>query len=170
LNTDKTLKEKFIEKKGYPIWYHKELKETTVDWVIWNLLKESFVVEIDGSKHEITFGKNRKGEINQCIRYDDIKHSNLCSYQVVEKGFKEGKWFTISNINTSDEFKADHEKRKEEYHREETKQWYIKILTNFIEDKKDLSEERRSGYLEEINNSSYEELEKLVTALFKNAK
>lgn len=143
MNTDKTLNEKFIEKKDCPIWYYKELKEVDIDYVIWNLLKETFVVEINGSKHEITFGKNRKGEIGQYIRYDDIKSSNLNSYKVVEKGFREGKWFIITDIDTSNEFKSNYMKEKFNIREKKTEQWYKKILNNAIEDDKEISIEQK---------------------------
>lgn len=167
MNNDKTLTEKFIDKKDYPIWYYKELKEVDVDYVIWSLLKETFVVEIDGSKHEITFGKNRKSEIGQCIRYDDVKNSSLTSYKVVEKGFREGKWFTISDIDTSDEFKTNYRDRKAKYEKEEMKQWYKQVLSNVVKDNKELNVEKRNNFLQQIEDSSYEELENLVSILIK---
>lgn len=169
MNTDKTLNEKFIEKKGYPIWFYKELKSVNVDYVIAYLLKYPFVVEIDGSKHEITFGHNKKENyVGQCIRYDDIKNSNLCSFEVVGKGFKEGKWFVITDTDTSDDFKAEYIKRKLEYEKEETKVWYMKILKNAIAEHKELSKGQSDKYLQELENSSYEELEDLVSKLIKN--
>ena len=128
MNTDKTLTEEFTKHNEHPIWYYKELKSVDISYVIFYLLKEPFVVDIYGSKHEVIFGKNRKGEIGQCIRYDDIENSNLCSFEVVNKGFIEGKWFVITDIDTSDDFKSEYNKRKIEYEKEETKSWYIKIL------------------------------------------
>lgn len=170
MNTNKTLNNKFIEKKDRPIWYYKELKPVDVDYVIWYLLKETFVVEIDGSKHEITFGKNKKGEIGQCIRYDDIKNSNLCSFEVVKKGFTEGKWFIITDTNTTDEFKDNYNKRKEEYEKESIKDLYKSILKSAIDYTKDLSEEQKNKYIQEIEDSSYEELKNLYKSLMKNCK
>lgn len=166
MNTEKTLNEKFTARRDYPIWYYKELNEVEVDYVIWNLLKETFVVDINGSKHEITFGKNRKDEICQCIKYDDIMYSNLTSYKVVEKGFKEGKWFTITDIDTTDEFKTNYVNRKTQYEKEETKQWYKQLLNNVVRVANDLTEEQKTGLLQSTENISYEELEGLVNTLF----
>lgn len=168
MNTDKTLNEKFLKRTDYPIWYYKELQAVGVDHVIWNLLKEPFVVEIDGAKHEITFGKNRKGEIGQCIRYDEMNKNTLTSYSVVEKGFREGKWFVITDTDTSEKSKVDYIERKTQYEREEMKKWYKKILGNVIRDNDGLSIEQSNSCLQEIENSTYEELEHLVKKLMKN--
>lgn len=170
MNTNKTLDNKFIENRERPIWYYKELKPVDVDYVIWYLLKETFVVEIDGGKHEITFGKNRKGEIGQCIKYDDIGNSSLCSFEVIKKGFREGKWFVITDTDTSDEFKDNYNKRKEEYEKESLKEMYKSILKNAIDHTKDLSQEQRTKYTREIEDSSYEDLENLFNSLMKNVK
>lgn len=159
MNTDKTLRSKFIDRKDYPIWYYKELQPVKVDYVIWNLLKEPFVVEINGSKHEITFGKNRKSEIGQCIKYDDINNSGLCSYEVVEKGFKDGQWFTITDTDTTDEFKSDYIKRKNQYEKEKMTKWFKEVLSNMIKDNEDINLGQSDILLKQIENSSYEELE-----------
>jgi hypothetical protein len=170
MNTDKTLRDNFIDHVDNPIWYYKELTETTVDYVIYSLLKETFVVEIDGSKHEITFGKNRKGEIHQCIKYNDIKKSGLCSFEVVRKGFTEGKWFAITDIDTSDEFKDDYNKRKEEHEKQELKEFYKDILLSALSHIKDLTDEDRLLQKESINSFSFEELEQLFGHLMKKLK
>jgi hypothetical protein len=170
MNTDKILNNKFIENKDHPIWYYKELKPIEVDYVIWNLLKETFVVEIEGSKHEIIFGKNRKGEIGQCIRYDDIENSNLTSYKVIEKGFKQGKWFIVTSADTSDKFKDNYNKRKEEYNQKSIENMYREILNNVINDSEKLTEEQKNEHKQDIENSSFEELEKLMNILIKGDK
>lgn len=171
MNTDKTLDDTFIKNTGHPIWYYKELKTVDIDYVIAYLLKETFVVDIDGSKHEITFGHNKKENyIGQCIIYDDIENSNLCSFEVIEKGFREGKWFIVTDKDTSDEFKNDYNKRKAEHEKNSTKEMYKSMLKNAIDFTKDLSEEQRNKYIQEIENSSYEKLEKLMNTLMKNVK
>jgi phosphoribosylformylglycinamidine (FGAM) synthase PurS component len=138
--------------------------------VIPYILKEDFVVEINGIKHEITFGKNRKGEIWQTIKYSDIENSNLRSYEVVRKGFTEGKWYTITDIDTSDEFKADYDRREEEYERNSVKEMYISILTNCINDSSKISEEDKGVYIKDLESKTYEELEELFGVLMKNTK
>ncbi|APH20872.1 TPA: hypothetical protein ACXDAY_002225 [Clostridium botulinum] len=170
MNTEETINKKFVERNEYPIWYYKELESVDVDYVIWNLLKKKFVVETEGSKHEILFGKNKDDEIGQYIRYDEIKNSNLTSYKVVERGFREGKWFIITDKNTSDEFKADYNKRKAEFKKEESKEFYRHILKNAIRSMKELSEEDRDKHMQFLDNTSYEELEKLFDTLMKNTK
>lgn len=169
MNTDKTIQDKFIKRSDKPIWYYKELEEVDVDYVIWNLLKESFVVEIDGSKHEITFGKNRKHEIGQCIKYDDIKSSNLCSFDVVRNGFRNGKWYTITSTDTSEEFKQNYDKIKEEYRRGERKRFIQEVLTDIINMQSDLNDLQKHKYTQEINDSSYEELDDLFKKLNKGS-
>ncbi|MBD5589334.1 hypothetical protein [Clostridium botulinum] len=170
IHTEETINKKFVERNEYPIWYYKELESVDVDCVIFYLLKKTFVVDIDGSKHEITFGKNNKGEIVQCIKYGDIKNSKLCSYAVIEKAFKEGKWFVITDKNTSDDFKKDYNKRKAEFKKEESKEFYRDILKNAIRGMKELSEEDKNRHMEFLDNTSYEELGKLFDSLMSNAK
>ena len=166
MNTDKTLREKFCRMNEYPIWYYKELSPVEVDYVVWNLLKEPFVVEIDGCKYEITFGKNRKHEIGQCISYKDIKKSTLSSYQVVNRGFREGKWYTISETDTTEEFKANYVKQKEEHDRQELEKFYREILIGIVEGNKKIPKEKQSSLVEEINNYTFEDLEYTIKGMF----
>ena len=166
MNTDKTLKAKFIEKKDYPIWYYNELRETTVDYVIWNLLLESFVVEVDGSKYELTFGKNRKNEIGSNTRYDDIVHTQVTC--VIDKGFREGKWYTITDVATTDEFKANYVKTKEAHVREEIRRWNMHVLTTIIKGDSSLSDDQKSVYLKQVADYTYEDLESAVFSKLKN--
>lgn len=170
MNTDKTIQDKFIKSNDKPIWYYKELEEVEVDYVIWNLLKMSFVVEIEGSKHEIIFGKNRKHEIGQYIRYDDIKGSNLCSFEVVNKGFRNGKWYIITDIDTTEDFKQNYDKTKEECNREEFKRFSREILTDVINKMDNLDNGIKHKYIKEIDNSSYEQLQELFSALCNGVK
>ena len=169
MNTDKTINEEFLKREEYPVWYYKKLEEIKVDDVIWDLLKETFVVEIEGVKHEITFGKNRKGEIGECIKYNDIKNSNLCSFEVVDKGFREGKWFRITELDTTKEFKVAYEEEKKRYDRSELEKWYREALINIVNDSKDISDKTKQIFIEEIKNISYTRLEELVKSLFKNS-
>lgn len=159
MNNDKTLRAKFIENEDYPAWYFYELKEIEVDYVIWNLLKETFIVEIDGNKHEITFGKNRKNEIGQCIKYNDIKSSGLTSYNLIQKGFKDGKWFSISNTETTEEVKEEYCKRKAQYAQDEKEKFHKGTLKRIIEGKDDMDADTKTALLLEIDNSSPEKLE-----------
>ncbi|HCL4447172.1 TPA: hypothetical protein N2D16_002777 [Clostridium botulinum] len=170
INTEETINKNFVSRNENPIWYYKELELVDVGYVIWNLLKKKFVVEIEGSKHEILFGKNKDDEIGQYIRYDDIKNSNLTSYKVIERGFKEGKWFIITDKDTSDEFKADYNKRKAEFEKEESKNFYRDVLKNALNGMKELSEEDKNKHMKFLDKASYEELENLFDSLMKNTK
>lgn len=165
MNTDKTLTQKFIERNDYPIWYYKELEPVDVDYVIMYLLTTSFVVDIKGSKHEITFGKNRKHEIGTSIRYDDIQNSSLTSYNVIEKGFRIGKWYIISDKDTTDEFKAEYNKRKEEHEKQEAEDFERGILSNFIRECKNLDKEQEQALVETLKSLSSEELNKMYKKL-----
>lgn len=163
MNTSETLRDKFA--KGIddmPIWYYKELVEVEIDYVIFNLLKTTFVVEIDGIKHEITFGKNRKHEIGQHIRYSDIKNSNLCSFEVINLGFQKGKWFIVSDKDTTESFKQDYLKRKEDYENTQREELYRDLLTAVIEKKYALDEEKRNRLLKDIDKLSYEQLSDII--------
>ena len=172
MNTDKTLDIEFANSinEKYPIWYYKQLEETSIYYVLLNLLKNKFVVEIDGSKHEIMFGKNRKHEIWFTSRYDELSEVRLCSSEIIEKGFREGKWYIITDIDTTDEFKADSDKRNEEYEKAQMKEWYKTISKNAIRSIEDIDDKQRNKYINVIENSSYEELEILVNTLLKNNK
>lgn len=171
VNTDKTTMNKFIkganDGDSKPIWYYKKLYEVDVDYVIAYLLHESFVVEIDGIKHEITFGLNKKENyIGQTIFYNDIKNSNLCSYEVIRKGFTEGKWFIIAEEDTSEEFKADYRSREESYKKEQTREMNIGIITNAIRQLKDLDEDDKKKYIEELHHKTDDELNSLIKVIF----
>ena len=172
LNNENTLTEKFIKKEEYPIWYYKELEKVEINYVIAHLLKETFVLDINGSKHEITFGYNKKEDfIGHSIKYDDITNSNLTSYNVIQKGFREGVWYAITEKDTTDEFKKDYEKRKEEYKRKDTENFYKKILSDMVKVHKDLNEEEKNVYLQKINNEwAFEELEHLINSLVNKIK
>lgn len=61
MNTDKTLREKFGSTiNDYPIWFYKELEEVDISYVIFNLLKETFVVEINNKKNSNNFRQKQK--------------------------------------------------------------------------------------------------------------
>lgn len=161
MNTPDTLRNKFCDNNEFPIWYYKELEEISIAQVISDLITSSFVVEIDDSKHEITFAKNRKREIGQCIRYDDIKNSNLCSFEVVREGFKKGKWFRITDKDTTEEFKAAYIERKEEHSRKEHLKTMRKILINCIKSHNNLPKEQKENFIKSVENASPEEIDRL---------
>lgn len=136
MNTSETLRKKFINKgnpNNLPIWYYKKLLEVSVDYVIFNLLKEDFVVEINGEKHEITFGVNDNGEIGQSIRYDE-HNTWLCSFEVISKGFKEGTWYIVTEDDID---AAEQEKlilKNEEKELEKYRDFHKELVTSFKDD------------------------------------
>lgn len=76
-------------------WQTKELvpvKDLSV--VIPNLLKEKFVVEIDGIKYDLSFGFNEK-ENYIGYAWSGCPSPRLDSEEIVNRAFKEGKWFIV---------------------------------------------------------------------------
>ena len=114
MNTVKTLQEKFgevrLDDREYSILRNK-IEEVDIDFVILNLLRYDYVLDINGSKYDITFGLNKKtGEIGNFM--NPYPNSNiLMGSEVVEKGFKEGKWYYVTNEELDDE---EFEKSKKE--------------------------------------------------------
>lgn len=168
MNNEEVLREKFCENNDYPIWYYKELEALEVDEVIWNLLKESFVVEIDGIKYELTFGKNKDSEIGHCSKRNDIKKpkSTLCSFDLIQKGFKEGSWFRVSKKDTTEEFKSHFDENKEEQEKINKKEMYQDLLSRAVENNDGINDDTKIHFLEEIKNYSLEELESLFDKAF----
>lgn len=169
MNTDKTLKEKFGSTiNDYPIWFYKELDEVDISYVIFNLLKETFVVELDNKKIVMTFGKNRKHEIG-CTQscHEGLDYT---SYTTIEKAFKEGKWFILSDNDTSDSFKEEYIKDLEEKQKIELRNGRIDILSSVIEKIPNTSDEEKLKTIESLKNMSDEELENLTDRLFKSFK
>ena len=140
-----------------PIWYYKKLLEVSVDYVIFNLLKEDFVVEINGEKHEITFGVNDNGEIGQSIRYDE-HNTWLCSFEVISKGFKEGTWYIVTEDDID---AAEQEKlilKNEEKELEKYRDFHKELVTSFKDDllirfKNDYS--KKDSKYSEMSNESF---------------
>jgi len=91
--TVNTLKTEF--NKGLHNWQCKKLIPIeSMDYVILNLLKKCFVVEIDGHMYDIAFGKNEEsGEIGYSWSSSPSPH--LMSFEIVEKAFRVGKWFVV---------------------------------------------------------------------------
>lgn len=166
MNTDKTLIKKFASHTKYPIWYYKELEEVSIHYVIFNLLKESFVVELDNKKITMTFGKNENHEIG-CSQ--SCNHGlDYTSYETINKAFKDGTWFRILETETSDEFKENYileEERKSKIAERELK---IDILTNALESMKNKNNLYNENYKDMLNSMSDEDLDILTDRLFKN--
>lgn len=168
MHTEEDLTKKFVSKKDHPIWYYKELESVDIDYVIMNLLKENFAVEINNHKYEVTFGVDKSDEIGFSSRYDEFNHEFISSYDILNKGFKEGKWFVVINKNTSHKFKENYDLKLKKYEEEQKIQCDKEILANFINIRNDINKKEKDRLIEYINNCSVKKRESFVKELFKN--
>lgn len=168
MNTDKTLTERFCDRNEYPIWYYKELEEIDIDDVIFNLLKETFVVELNGKKITMTFGKNRKHEIG-CTQSCQ-EGLDYTSYKTINKCFREGIWFRITNEDTTEEFKQEYKIKEAERKAKKMREYRIDILTNAINMVESVPQEERNRHIKGLQNMSDKELERLIEILFNQFK
>lgn len=167
MNTDKTLNDTFYNnyKNKYPIYYYKELEEINVDDVIFNLLKYNFVVELNGKKISITFGKNENDEIGTTQACEE--GLDYTSYETISRSFKEGKWFKVTNRNTSEEFKVEFEKKRLERLKKEHREAMIFMLSGLTKGYKGMTREELE---EELSEWTDEDLELCIDKLAENYK
>ena len=78
-----------------PSWKTHQIHPISVDDVIWNLLKQNFVVEIEGHRYDVTFGQNQKGEIGFSSTIYPSPH--LVSSEFIRRAFREGTWYELSD-------------------------------------------------------------------------
>ena len=169
MNTDKTLREKFVDNiDGYPIWYYKQIEKIEVDDVIFNLLKETFIVELNDKKIVMTFGKNRKHEIG-CTQSCN-EGLDYTSYKTIRKAFTEGKWFRVLEEDTTDEFKEEYKVKEAERERISMRETRIDLLTTAIDKVSSVSKEERDKHIAGLQDMSDEELESLTEYLFSKFK
>lgn len=169
MNTDKTLRDKFVSNmNNYPIWYYKQLKKIDVDDVIFNLLRETFVVELNGKKIVMTFGKNRKHEIG-CTQSCN-EGLDYTSYKTIRKAFTEGKWFRITDEDTTDKFKEEFKIKEAERKRIKMRKSTIDILTRAIDMVKVISQEEKNRQIAGLKDMSDDELKELCEYLFSKFK
>ena len=156
MNTDETLNETFYNnyKNEYPIWYYKELDEIDVDEVIFNLLKYNFVVELNGKKISITFGKNKNDEIGTTQACEE--GLDYTSYETINRAFKEGRWFKVTNRSTSKEFKAEFEKKRSERLKKEYREAMIFMLSRLGDGYKGKTTEELEEMLREWSDKDLE--------------
>lgn len=124
INTSEVLIDRFVHPNKS--WQTHKLKKIDVDEVILNLLKKDFVVEIDGYKYDITFGINKDSEIGQTISLKDSP--SLCSFEIVNLGFKKGIWYEILDEELSEDEQNKIKKEIEEYKEQEFNKWILEIL------------------------------------------
>lgn len=168
MNTDKSIREQFFKREEYPIWYYKKIEEIEVEDVVFNLLRETFIVELDGKKIVIAFGKNRKHEIGSFQSCDE--GLDYTSYETVRKAFRYGKWFRITDEDTTEEFKEEYIRNKEEREKLELRELRIDILSGAVNSIKSISQEEKDKYIEGFQDMSDDELGKLMDSLFKKNK
>lgn len=106
MNTKETLNKKFLAERSDDCEYsilRNRIEKVDIDFVILNLLKYDYVLEINESKFDITFGLNKKsGEIGNFIK--PYPNSNLLmDGNIIEKGFKEGKWYYVTDEKLNNE-------------------------------------------------------------------
>lgn len=162
MNTDKILNNTFYNnyKSEYPIYYYKELEEIDVDDVIFNLLKYNFVVELNGKKISMTFGKNENDEIGTTQFCEE--GLDYTSYETINRAFKEGEWFKVTNRNTSKEFKAEFEKKRSERLKKEHREAMIFMLSRLGDGYKGKTTEELEEMLREWSDK---DLEKVVNKI-----
>lgn len=177
MNTDKTLTQKFCTKEDYPIWYYKKLYEVDINYVITYMLTDniSFVVDIQGDKYEIMFGKNKKNEIGQNIRYGDMipKDRFRTSYKVINDAFKYGTWYIIDDKDTTEEYKSNYREELKKFKENEELECNKGILKNtvrsYAEDNK-LSKENIENLYEEIDNLNLDKSREFIKILLSKFK
>ena len=156
MNTDKTLNETFYNnyKSEYPVWYYKELEEIDIDDVIFNLLKYNFVVELNGKKISMTFGKNENDEIGTTQFCEE--GLDYTSYETISRSFKEGKWFKVTNKNTTKKFKEEFEKKRSERLKKEHREAMIFMLSRLTKGYKGKTAEELEEMLREWSDKDLE--------------
>lgn len=96
--TNETLRNEFLKNiDSLHDWQCKKLKPIRdLSYVITNLLKLKFVVEIDGHKYDISFGSDSEnGEIG--YGWSSYPSPHIYSNEIIEKAFKEGKWYEVTD-------------------------------------------------------------------------
>ena len=97
MRTDHMLRSEFGDQHD---WQTKELIPVKdLSYVIPYLLKERFVVEINGHMYDLSFGYNAKEKyIGQ--GWSSAPSPALSSTEILNKAFKEGKWFVVKSEET----------------------------------------------------------------------
>jgi len=92
MKTDDDLRKDFGSEHN---WQSKELIPVKdLSFVIPSLLKEKFVVEIDGHKYDLSFGYNSEENYIGQI-WSGAPSPQLKYWEILDKAFKEGKWFIV---------------------------------------------------------------------------
>jgi len=133
VNTDKDLTANFCKKvDSLHNWQTKILEVVAVNYVISNLLKDNFVVEIDGHKYDITFGKNRKHYIGTFVSL--YPSPVLSSYEIINKGFTTGKWYRVTDVDLSKEEIDNHIQAVKNQEERKHQEWILEIMKRFSDE------------------------------------
>lgn len=149
------------ELSTYPIWYYKKIYPVDIDYVVCNLLKKVFVVEIDKTKYEIRFESTEDFIINKNIKNIDPQNPYLSPCSIVEKGFMKSKWFVVSDEDTTVEVKLEFIKNTDIYKKQECIELHKKFLISFIEVYDVIPKSQKQKYISTIENCTLEEVEML---------
>lgn len=138
MNTDNDLRTIFINgaKEGHlHDWQSKVLEEVDVSYVIWNLLLDKFVVEIEGHKYDISFGKNKLGEIG----HGNSVYPSPCllSSEIINRGFKEGKWYRVTDKDLPQEEIDEILRIIKEKEKKESEEFFKSILDRLSDEEKE---------------------------------
>lgn len=91
--------------KGYHNWQtHRLVKIEDLSFVILNLLKKKFAVEINEHLYDLSFFKNEEtGEVG--YSWSSAPSPHLTSSEIIERAFREGTWYLIEGGNEGNECK-----------------------------------------------------------------
>ena len=116
-------------KTRYPIWYYKKLSPISIDTVVFKILSERFVVEIDSVKYGLEFYRSEEYGMQMKYEYDDLADKKIISsHEILEKAFREGAWYQVLKSNTSKEFKEEYREIRYEKEKNDLIRFLSKML------------------------------------------
>lgn len=130
MNTVATLSNMFSDRTRLS-WKTHKIVEVDISYVLWYMLKKHFVVEIDGYKYEVSFALNSDNEIGSCISMEDSP--SMTSYNVLNYGFQDGKWFEILD----EELSKDEKEAIDDSIREKQEKDFMAFITKKEEQERD---------------------------------
>lgn len=169
MDNNELLRDTFMSCRDYPVWYYKKLEEVSLDYVIFNLIKETFVVELNNKKIVMSFKTNENGEICYAQSCDD--GLEYTSYETIVRAFKQGSWYRILDADTSSVFKEEYEAGKKKSSNDALREQRIKLLTNALIRAKEVRKfdiKDIDKRISELNDLDDEELQSLINILMKN--
>ena len=92
------------------------------------------------------------------------------SNKTINKCFREGIWFRITNEDTTEEFKQEYKIKEAERKAKKMREYRIEILTNAINMVESVPQEEKNRHIKGLQNMSGKELERLIGILFNQFK